>query len=237
MKDNDFRKVINLMENMSVLTEDTAEQIMNYLDNEYYDEEDYRWSYKTDLSDYSVEIIDELYNEGYVHEEDLEDLIADHPEYAKIILTGDFIEDMETYGDNDSMKQLILQEPIKNVNWDVISKYSYDIARMVGPEYLKRILDNKMYQGNGQAFIELLENFYSAKNSGMTRNYGAEKIQAIFGDYEYDDEQLNAALEDSYELSKIDWEIPYDEINKRSVRDEANHIRQHQAQNSMYRHD
>jgi len=164
-------------------------------------------------------------------------LIAEHPEYASIILTGDFREDMSDYGDNSDIAEMLIKKEVKNYNWDAMNEYWHETARMIGVDYLKNILDSGIYKGHGADFISLLENYYTAKNNGMSRNYGAEKIQEIFSDYDYNDEQLNKALQDSYELSKIDWEMPYGDINKQSVSDEADHISREHEKNPMYRHD
>lgn len=156
-------------------------------------------------------------------EDDFED---GREELAEFLLTGNIDDDMEEYGKNSDIVKFIMKDVLdKMVDWKTISKYYWELRDLITPDHIRYSLKKGTYKKDKDAFIEAVEQMKKAKDDGHPfREYGAAAVQDAFGDYKWDDEELNNLLQDNYELSKIDWEIPYDAINKSSNSAEADHI-------------
>jgi len=178
----------------------------------------------------------EYINDYYGIEDFIKNNVEDRPEISKLILSGDIDGDMDEFGKNSDMVALILKDVIdKMSDWDTIEKYSWELRGLLGVDRLKYALDKGTYTKNKRVLIDEVENLMAGKDSGHPfRSYGAQAVQEVFEDYDWSDEELNDMIQDNYKLSKVDFEMPYEMINRDANRKEADHIA---AQGPNYRHD
>lgn len=183
----------------------------------------------------TLELMKELIEHFYI-----EDFIADKIKdgltfLGELLLTGDIEDDMKEWKNDEYMVGIILKDKLKEMkDWDLFYEYSVYIGGLIGSERLQYALNKGTYKLDKDRFIYFLENLVQGKNSGHPfRNYGEAAAQEVLEDYEWEDTELNELINDSYILSKIDWEMPYDMINKDANRREAEHI---DSMGPNYRH-